>query len=133
MQGEVDAESLVKKHGYDIIDRQVETTWTIRVDGEPVEINLRADLILRRDGKRFVADVKTGKGAPRITTASTRRQLLEYLFAYPVDGVLLIDMESRDIKQVDFGPVERKVRRPIGQLVAAFLMGVSLALVGSML
>ena len=113
MQGEVDAESLVKKHGYDIIDRQVETTWTIRVDDEPVEINLRADLILTRDGKRLLADVKTGKSAPRIATASTRRQLLEYLYAYPVDGVLLVDMESRYIKQVDFGPVDRKVRWPV--------------------
>ena len=46
IQGEVDAESLVKKQGYDIIDRQVDTTWTIRVDDEPVEINLRADLVL---------------------------------------------------------------------------------------
>ena len=131
MQGEEKAESLVKKLGYEVVDRQADTTWTIRVDGEPVEINLRADLMLARDGQRFVADVKTGKKAPRVTTASTRRQLLEYLFAYPVDGVLLVDMETGTLKQVDFGPVERKVRRPIGQLVTAFALGAALALATS--
>ena len=98
-----------------------------------METNLCADLILSRNGKRFVADVKTGKAAPEISTASTRRQLLEYLHAYPVDGFLVVDMASKEIKEVEFGPVERRVGRPIGQLVAAFLMGISLALVGSML
>ena len=131
VRGEIEAESLVEKHGFEIVDSQANTTWTIHVDGEPVEMNLRADLILSRDGKSFVADVKTGKTAPRITTASTRRQLLEYLYAYAVDGVLLVDMASKEIKEVEFGPVERKVSRPVGQLVAAFAMGVVVALVNS--
>ena len=77
--------------------------------------------------------MKTGKAAPRISTASTRRQLLEYLYAYVVDGVLLVDMANREINEVDFGPVGKKSRRPVGQLVAAFVIGVAVALVGSML
>ena len=75
--------------------------------------------------------MKTSKAAPRITTASTRRQLLKYLFAYAVHGVLLLDIANKEIKKVDFGPVERKVRWPIGQLVAAFLVGIAVGLVGS--
>ena len=127
VRGEVEAESSVKKHGYDVVERQVDTTWTIHIDGDPVEINLRADLLLSRGSQSFIADVKTGKSAPRITTASTRRQLLEYTFAYPVDGALLIDMESETLSRVDFGPVERQLRRPISHLIAAFFVGAAVA------
>jgi hypothetical protein len=128
VEGEVEAESLVEKLGYTIEGRQVATTWTIQVDGEPVDISLRADLILERAGQRFVADVKTGKAAPRVETAATRRQLLEYLHAYPVDGVLLIDMTSKRVSEVGFGAVERKVRRPFGHLLAAFVAGAATGL-----
>lgn len=128
VRGEAEAKSMVERHGYKIVEEQAERTWTIHVDGEPLQINLRADLVLTRDGRRFVADVKTGKGAPRISTASTRRQLIEYAFAYPVDGVLLVDMENRTLHSVDFGPVKHVVRRPIGQLIAAFLIGAASAL-----
>ena len=77
--------------------------------------------------------MKTSKTAPRITTVSTRRQLLEYLYAYAADGVLLVDMASKEVKEIDFGPVDKTVRRPVGQLVAAFVIGVAVGLVGSML
>lgn len=67
-----------------------------------MEIELRADLLVRQGARRFVADVKTGAEAPKITTAATRRQLLEYRVAYAVDGVLLVDMASRRVHLVEF-------------------------------
>ena len=65
-------------------------------------IVVRADLLVSRGARRFVAEVKTGARAPRIETAATRRQLLEYAVAYDVDGVLLVDMEEHTISEVEF-------------------------------
>ncbi len=50
----------------------------------------------------LVAEVKTGERAPSLTTAATRRQLLEYAVAYGADGVLLVDPEAGAIREVDF-------------------------------
>lgn len=101
-RGEHDARALLKSHGFQLLDSQVQHTWTIHVDDQPVEITLIADHIVQRKRKRFVAEVKTGSAAPSIRTASTRRQLLEYSVAFDCDGVLLVDMEARTVHEIHF-------------------------------
>lgn len=126
-RGEQRAEGLVEKYGYTVEDRQVPATWTIEVDGQEREIELRADLVVSRRGRHYVAEVKTGRLAPRISTAATRRQLLEYRLAYDathdVDGVLLVDVEAGRVIPVEF-PLPR-VRAPIPILlwIAIFATG----------
>lgn len=100
--GEVAAETLLESHGYTIIDRQVRCLWWIEVDGEEEEVELRADLLVERDGERFVAEVKTGTRAPDPTFPPTRRQLLEYSLAFAPYSVLLVDVEEEEILSVDF-------------------------------
>lgn len=102
VRGERQAERLLDRLGYAICARQAATTWTITCDGEAHEVPLRADLIVERAGQRYVAEVKTGRLAPKLATAATRRQLLEYRVAYAVDGVLLVDAEAGRIMHVDF-------------------------------
>ena len=53
-------------------------------------------------GEIFVAEVKTGDEAPRMSTAATRRQLLEYHVAFDVDGVLLVCPELGTIQRIEF-------------------------------
>ena len=98
------AEELLIDLGYVIEDRQVTRAWAMLVDGEPVQASVRADLLVARDGERFVAEVKSG-GAARPTLPATRRQLLEYLLAFDVHGVLLIDMERDRVHAVEFPAV----------------------------
>lgn len=101
-RAEEEAERLLRRAGYAIVDRQVTGAWTLRVDGEDREVRMRADLLVKRRGARFVAEVKTGRTAPRPDLPETRRQLLEYLLAFDVDGVLLVDMETRAVHRVEF-------------------------------
>ena len=101
-QAETDAIILLRQRGYTIMDSQLEHQWTVWLDGQPHEANIRADYMVARHGRRYIAEVKSGQVAPQITTAATRRQLLEYRLAYPVDGVLLVDMEAALIHEVEF-------------------------------
>ncbi len=103
-RGEVEAERLLRKHGYRILDRQVEHTWTIYGNDRPTHVGLRADLLVSKGGRDYVAEVKTGRVAPLLRTSQTRRQLLEYSVAYDVDGVLLVDMEAYEIQKIHFPP-----------------------------
>jgi hypothetical protein len=69
-----------------------------------------------------VAEVKTGTLAPRIETATTRRQLLEYRVAFAVDGVLLVDADAGTVRRVEFPlPLARPARR-----AAWLLLGIAL-------
>jgi hypothetical protein len=102
LAGEHEAEPLLADHGYRIVGRQLPLRWTIAVDGEPCDIDLRVDFIVERDARRFVAEVKTGRAAPAIANAATRRQLLEYLVAYRVDSVLLVDADAGSVTEVEF-------------------------------
>lgn len=100
--GEVEAEDLLAERGFAILDRQAGLVWSIECDGEPHPVELRADLLVERGGRRYVAEVKTGLSAPLLTNAATRRQLLEYCVAYQVDSVLLVDVEAQAVREITF-------------------------------
>jgi Holliday junction resolvase-like predicted endonuclease len=99
---ETAAERLLVRHGYAILDRQVRIIWTPLLDGEPVPTELRLDLLVAKAGEVLAAEVKSGADAPRLETAATRRQLLEYRVAFAVDGVLLVEPAAGSIRRVDF-------------------------------
>lgn len=100
--GEDCAVALLREAGFRIVARQARTWWAPVIDGEPQQTELRADYLVEADGELLVAEVKTGEEAPRLTTAATRRQLLEYHVAFAADGVLLVCPERGSIHRVEF-------------------------------
>lgn len=101
-RGEADAEALLEAAGYTVLERQV-GAWTVMVvDGEEVEVSVRADLWVGRGSRRYVAEVKTGRAAPDPTLPATRRQLLEYQLVFRPDGLLLVDVEAGEVHEVSF-------------------------------
>ena len=100
--GEEDAERLLRRQGFRIVDRQVQGHGHIYVDGEALDIRVRVDLIVKRRGRRYVAEVKTGATAPDPTLPATRRQLREYAALFPDHGLLLVDAEAGTVHRVEF-------------------------------
>jgi hypothetical protein len=105
--GEDDAATMLRRAGFKIVARQARTWWAPLVDGEPHETELRADYLVEAHGELLVAEVKTGDEAPQLSTAATRRQLLEYHIAFAADGVLLVCPELGAIHRVEFPMPER--------------------------
>jgi hypothetical protein len=104
-RGESRAEGLLERLGFIIEGRQVAVSYELGVDGDHVRVVLRADYVVLGSDGRYVAEVKTGDLAPRIDTASTRRQLLEYRVAFAplgVRGVLLVDVEAARVRVIEF-------------------------------
>ncbi len=100
--GEHDGAALLRRAGFRIVATQPRTWWAPLIDGEPHETELRADYLVEARGELLVAEVKTGDQAPRLATAATRRQLLEYHVAFAVDGVLLVCPERGSIHRIEF-------------------------------
>jgi len=128
-EGERRARQLLEAAGYAICGAQVAGSWTVYSDGAPLVVPLRVDYLVARDDQLFVAEVKTGKWAPRLDTAATRRQLLEYRCAFAVDGVLLVDPQAETVQTITFDlPTsqvpERRTNRAIW-LICIFLAAIA--------
>jgi hypothetical protein len=123
--GEALAEKLLTAAGFTVEARQATRRWSVSVDGEPQPITLRADFVVVRRGRRYVAEVKTGQAAPDVAAPATRRQLLEYRCAFGVDGVLLVDAEARRVHAIDFAlpPTPSSLRAILIAFVAGVLLG----------
>ncbi|KIG15785.1 hypothetical protein DB30_05203 [Enhygromyxa salina] len=120
--GEVAAEQLLRKRGFQILDEQVRRREHLFVDGERVDYEVRADLLVSRWWRTYVVEVKTGKSAPNPKTTATRRQLREYAEIYDADGLLLADMSAGRLHEIRF-PSRATRWAPLG-MMAMFLVGV---------
>ena len=101
-RGEIEAENILAEAGFTVVSRQTTARWRMAVDGEEVIVGVRADLIVERRGKRYVAEVKTGNRAPQPSLPATRRQLLEYSMVFGGTCVLLVDVPGRVVHAVTF-------------------------------
>lgn len=96
------AGALLQSKGYKLVAYQHPVSYEMVADGRTVTVSLRIDFIVSRNGKTYVAEVKSGKVASDIKSSATRRQLLEYGLAAQTDGTLLVDMESKEIDEIVF-------------------------------
>ena len=115
LEGERKAAGLLEREGYTVLGSQVSAQYTLSVDDRTTEVRLRADYVVEKGGRSYVAEVKTGVLAPQIQTAATRRQLLEYRMAFAISGVLLVDVEAGQIHSVVFDSFEAGAEPTSGQ------------------
>jgi hypothetical protein len=123
-RGERAAEQLLFRFGYTPRARHVRGRYAVQVGEEVLEVALQADYIVERAGRELVAEVKTGRHAPRFEHAETRRQLLEYQLAFGVEAVVLVDVEAGAVREVRF-PIgagnAARARRMLAWTLAALL------------
>lgn len=98
--GEDAARALLERRGFVVEAVQAPGALVLSVDGARSEHVVRADYLVSRGKRRFVAEVKTGALAPSLAHAPTRRQLLEYCLAFDVDGALLVDVEHGAVREI---------------------------------
>lgn len=101
-RGERKAEELLTRAGYEVLDRQVTRRYPVLVDGTAREVLVRADMLVRKSGRTYVAEVKAGWIASNPLHTPTRRQLLEYEVVFDVRGVLMVDVPRKRVLRVEF-------------------------------
>lgn len=97
----------LERQGYRVVGEQVEKYAAIEIDGRKIPYTVRADYLLKKRGKTYIAEVKTGNQAVSCLQPHTRRQLLEYYLVYQPQAVLFVDGEEGKIEKVVF-PYENK-------------------------
>ncbi|HZK41001.1 MAG TPA: hypothetical protein VFC91_05540 [Atribacterota bacterium] len=101
-QAEKEAEKILRKNGYTIIDAQKSKPILLTIGDKIHRYLVRIDYLARKRGKVFVVEVKSGEKIPYITNRETRRQMLEYYLAYQPCGILLLNMKNKSISEVKF-------------------------------
>jgi len=126
-QAEKEAEKVLKKNGYVILDAQKSKPLLITIGDKIHRYLVRIDYLARKRGKVYVVEVKSGEKIPYITNRETRRQMLEYYLAYQPSGILLLNMKNKTISEVKF-QFESTIRQKVIKLVY-FLAGAIFSLI----
>lgn len=119
-RGRARALALLGRYGFEVLETEVSAPGLVQVDSRLEEYVVRADALVRRKRRTYVAEFKGGPVAGAIQNRATRRQLLEYSCVFGSDGVLLVDADADRIHYVRFvsaAPAERggpRCRYPVG-------------------
>ena len=104
-RGERRALRLLRREGYRVLEHQPKGVTRALIDGELRGFPVRADALVRRRRRVYVAEFKGAERSARVENRFTRRQLLEYTLAFEADGVLLVDAARGRVVTVQFlGP-----------------------------
>lgn len=99
---ELDAKSFLQDKGYTVVDYQSTYDHHYQVDGIDHIATIQPDYMVKKKGKTYIVEVKTGTSAISAQNRHTRRQLLEYDYVIENDGVLLLDMENQNLQVIQF-------------------------------
>jgi hypothetical protein len=100
-KGEKNSIKLLENYGYKVLDEQIKLNGYFFIDDKLSEFDLRPDLLVEKDGVKYIAEIKTGEVA-NPSNRNTRRQLHEYSYYSNEDIVLLVDPIKKSIKKVSF-------------------------------
>jgi len=101
-RGREKALKLLRRAGFEVLDEEVTAPGLVQVDSRLEEYTVRADALVRRKRRIYVAEFKGGPSSASIQNRATRRQLLEYACVFGTDGVLLVDADAGRIHYVRF-------------------------------
>lgn len=94
---------LLTKRGYEVIAVKERAGYQVADNGRLHNTFLVADLIVKKDGRRFAALIeKEGEDASSFTRAGGRVRLLPWQAIFGAQGILIIDPASEKIHTVSF-------------------------------
>ncbi len=126
-RAEKKAEELLKRNGFQIIDRQISKPLIIKESAVFHRYLIRIDLLVKKNGRTYVVEVKSGS-KNKITKRETRRQLLEYFLAYQPYGIILFDMDTKKFSEIRFQLPYFHFK--LVENIIFFLLGILISLLG---
>lgn len=99
---EEEGRKVLIEQGYKIISKNQKHSYYIQQDNSKIKITIETDYIVYKNKRKLIVEVKTGIDSPKITNRNTRRQILEYYSFIENDGILLLNMETKKISEINF-------------------------------
>ncbi len=122
---ETEAEYFLKEKGFNIIGNQEINYHNYLVNGQNRRNKLIVDYVAEKAGKKYIVEVKSGKEAISLNNKNSRRQLIEYDLVIENDGLILLDMENKDLQFVQFQSKEERQDTSFREIIIALaIMGI---------
>lgn len=123
IQGQLEAIHFLVSEGYTIDSIEERKNMIININGKAYEKEVEADLIVEKEGKSYVALVKSGKNLPKPRLDDDIcSELLGYYHVFQPDGILLIDVEQLNIHEITVTSLETDRRILIITFVAIIIV-----------
>lgn len=103
-----DAEEVLKKSGFKIIEKDLKKSIVINVDGRDHLGIVPADFVVGRDKKRFLVIARGGSFTIDPTIPALRRELLEAQTVYNTEELILLNMSDQSIHEIRFEFIQSK-------------------------
>ncbi len=100
-KGERDSIKILEKNGYNVLNEQIQLSGYFFIDNKINKFDLRPDLLVEKNGIKYLAEIKTGEVASPFNI-NTRKQLHEYSYYSNHETVLLVDPINESIKKLSF-------------------------------
>ncbi|MCT4643478.1 MAG: Dna2/Cas4 domain-containing protein [Carboxylicivirga sp.] len=124
---ELQAKNFLKSEGFKIVDYQSTYEHRFLEDDEVQFVEIQPDYIVKKNGKTYIVEVKSGSHATSARYKHTRRQLLEYDYVVENDGVYLLDMEKKELKLVQFkSKMERRSGKLLKTVIVVAIIGIAI-------
>jgi len=94
--------SELSEQGYRIVEVEQNYPVLVNVDDRQYRHVVKIDLVVAKQGKTYLVEVKSGKQTRRLNSARSRRQLLEYYSVRRADGIILFDADNGKIRHISF-------------------------------
>ncbi len=127
LKAESAACKLLENLGYSILSTQPVLFLSLVLDQEKKKYKVRPDILVKKNGALFFAEVKTGRVAGNPLNRDTRRQLLEYSLASNSCGLLLVNMETKIVHTISFPQKETEMNYPVYKKITWVCLGVLIA------
>jgi len=124
-----EAENLLVKHGFKILDRGRKGSLLTYVNGKSNLGFIQADFVVSKKKKTYVALIKSGEFSSEEASTALRRKLIESNYVFNPDGLLVIDINEGRLKRVEFALPEQKRERFILFVVGLIIVSVLLGLI----
>ncbi len=99
--GEKVARKYLEKEGFKDIKSQKQFAVTYFLNGKKISFDIKPDFVAKKKGEDWIIEVKTGSVAT-LKKSETRRQILEYSYAFKDYRIALFDATNKKFYEIDF-------------------------------
>lgn len=96
------AVQLLEAAGYEVLQAAPAVNVRMEIDGQTYPFTIKGDLLVKRNGRLFVARVHKEQKAARLQAKIWRERLLRDALAFRASGVVLIYVEKEKVQEVCF-------------------------------
>jgi hypothetical protein len=125
-----EAETILKRAGFELRDRQVKRTVITTVNGQDRVGYVIADYLVRKEKKNFAVVLHSTAEELEPNEANTRRRLIELERAFPSAKMLVLDMKNGSLNTVSFRfPREWGIDGLFNLLIALFIVAAIIGII----